>query len=80
MGISNCRRRGVLIVADQPASDDFVSVDTTQWKAPRKSDGSLPDVDYLKLVPGSDLRNAGVDVGLTYNGAAKDIGVFESVE
>lgn len=57
---------------------DFVSVDISQLKAPRKADGSLPDVGYLKLVPNSDLRNAGVDVGLPFKGSAPDIGPFES--
>jgi hypothetical protein len=59
---------------------DFVSVDASQLKAPRKTDGSLPDVDYLELKPDSDLRNAGVDVGLDYDGAAPDVGPFESAE
>ncbi len=59
-------------------NDDFVSVDVSQLKAPRKSDGSLPDIDYLKLTPGSDLRNAGVDVGLPFAGSAPDLGPFES--
>jgi hypothetical protein len=59
---------------------DFVSVDYSQLKAKRKSDGSLPDIDYLKLVSGSDLRNAGVDVGLPFNGSAPDLGAFESSE
>lgn len=57
---------------------DFVSVDISLLKSPRKSDGSLPDVDYLKLVPGSDLINAGIDVGLPYNGLSPDLGAFES--
>lgn len=61
-------------------SDDFVSLDTSLLKAPRKSDGSLPDIDYLKLVSGSDLRNAGTDLGLPYNGSAPDLGPFESEE
>ncbi|XXX64137.1 hypothetical protein WME82_37540 [Sorangium sp. So ce128] len=61
-------------------SGDFVSVDTSLLKGPRKADGSLPDVDYLKLVPGSDLRDAGVDVGVEYNGSAPDLGPFESEE
>ena len=61
-------------------NDDFTSVDTALLKAPRKSDGSLPDIDYLQLAPGSDLRNAGVDVGVPYNGSAPDIGPFESDE
>ena len=59
---------------------DFASVDTSLLKSKRKSDGSLPDIDYFKLVPGSDLRNAGIDVGLPYSGSAPDLGPFESVE
>jgi len=59
---------------------DFVGVDTALLKAARKSDGSLPDIDYLKLVPGSDLRNAGIDVGLPFSGSAPDVGPFESAE
>lgn len=62
------------------SAEDFVSLDTNLLKAPRKSDGSLPDVDYMKLVPGSGLRNAGTDVGLPFNGNAPDIGPFESEE
>ncbi|MFC1641932.1 right-handed parallel beta-helix repeat-containing protein [Myxococcota bacterium] len=61
-------------------NDDFVSVDAALLKSSRKSDGSLPDIEYLKLVPASDLRNAGVDVGLSYSGSAPDIGPFESDE
>lgn len=59
-------------------ADDFVSLDTSALKAPRKPDGSLPDIDYLKLTSGSDLKNAGVDVGLPFADAAPDIGPFES--
>jgi len=61
-------------------ADDFVSIDASALKGPRKSDGSLPDIDYLRLAPGSDLVNAGVDLGLPYSGAAPDIGPFESEE
>lgn len=64
----------------EATNDDFVSVDIALLKSPRKSDGSLPDIDYMKLVPGSDLRNAGIDVGAPFNGSAPDIGPFESAE
>jgi hypothetical protein len=60
------------------SADDFLSVDIELLKSPRKKDGSLPDIDYLKLVPASDLRNAGIDVGLPYMGTAPDLGAFES--
>lgn len=38
----------------------FESVDMTQLKAPRKSDGSLPDVNFLKPVVGSSAAQAGL--------------------
>jgi hypothetical protein len=47
--------------------------------AARQSDGSLPDIgDNYKLAKGSDLVDAGTDVGLPYNGSAPDLGAFES--
>jgi parallel beta-helix repeat protein len=57
---------------------DFVSLDISQLDLPRKADGSLPDITYLKLVTGSDLKNAGVNVGLPYLGTAPDIGALET--
>lgn len=57
---------------------DFVSLDITLLSSPRKADGSLPDIDFLKLVPGSDLIDKGVNVGLPFNGIAPDLGAFET--
>ncbi|MGB8705885.1 MAG: hypothetical protein WCD31_12730, partial [Gillisia sp.] len=57
--------------------DDFESLDYSELLAPRKADGSLPDVSFFHLVSGSDLIDKGVDVGLPYNGAAPDLGAFE---
>lgn len=57
---------------------DFKSVDTTGLSGPRKSDGSLPDSDFLRLAPSSDLIDAGIVVGLPYLGSAPDIGINES--
>jgi hypothetical protein len=45
--------------------------------AARLADGSLPSMDFMRLVAGSDLINAGVDVGLPYNGSAPDLGAYE---
>jgi hypothetical protein len=56
---------------------DFVSLDTNQLYAPRKADGSLPDITFGHLVVGSDLIDKGVNVGLLYSGSAPDIGAFE---
>ncbi len=58
-------------------SADFISLDSTGVDGPRQSDGSLPILNFLRLVVTSDLRNAGVDVGLPFEGVAPDIGAFE---
>lgn len=58
-------------------SDDFVSVDPAVAYGPRKSDGTLPDISFLHLKQGSDLIDAGVNVGIPFNGAAPDLGAFE---
>jgi hypothetical protein len=62
-----------LIVSDA----DFSSLDYTQMIAARKSNGSLPDITYLHLNASSNLIDAGVDVGISFNGTAPDLGAFE---
>jgi hypothetical protein len=59
-------------------NEDFISIDTTGVRGPRKPDGSLPDIQFMHLAEGSDLINAGTDVGLPYNSNAPDLGAFES--
>ena len=56
---------------------DFLSVDSTGLIGPRQADGSLPDIDFLKLAEGSDLIDSGIDVGLPFLGTAPDLGAFE---
>lgn len=62
------------------SSDDFISIDTAGVFGPRKEDGSLPDVNFLRLAAGSDLIDRGLDVGLPFNGKAPDLGAFEYQE
>lgn len=62
-----------IIVTD----DDFVSLDDSQLSLPRQSDGSLPNIDFLTLAEGSNLIDAGIDVGIPFFGAAPDIGYAE---
>ncbi|MEO1396563.1 MAG: LamG-like jellyroll fold domain-containing protein [Cyanobacteria bacterium J06634_5] len=59
-------------------AEDFLSVDSTRAEGARQADGSLPDTDFLKLKPGSDLIDVGVDVGREFAGSAPDLGAFES--
>jgi len=56
---------------------DFVSLDTTGVSGARGSDGSLPFLNFMKLVSGSDLVNTGIYVGISYSGTAPDLGAFE---
>ena len=70
--------------------DDFVSLDDPSMTVtgedlskipgmlgPRNADGSLPDVDFLKLKKGSRAIDQGEDVGLPFAGKAPDLGAFE---
>jgi Right handed beta helix region len=56
---------------------DFLSVSSLGVDGPRQNDGSLPNLNFLKLAVGSDLIDAGVNVGLPYNGPAPDKGFDE---
>lgn len=58
---------------------DLASIDMTQLKRARKTDGSLPDIEFAHLASGSDMIDAGAKVsGLAYLGGAPDLGAFES--
>ncbi|MBR1427331.1 MAG: hypothetical protein IJ581_07775 [Paludibacteraceae bacterium] len=57
---------------------DFLSTDTTQFLTPRLADGSLAQGTLLRLATGSDLIDAGVDVGLDFTGSAPDLGCYET--
>lgn len=59
------------------AATDFVSTSDTGVMGPRKADGSLPDVDFLKLKAGSPLIDKGTDVMLPFVGAKPDLGADE---
>lgn len=57
---------------------DFRGTSTADLDAPRRADGSLPVLDFLRLAEDSDLVNAGTDVGIPFSGSAPDIGAFEN--
>jgi hypothetical protein len=57
--------------------DDFISLDESLLTAPRKEDGSLPDIDFMRPAPGSEIIDAGVDIGFEFLGSAPDLGAFE---
>lgn len=57
---------------------DFISIDDSATRLPRKQDGSLPNIDFMHLNSNSQFIDAGVDVGLPFYGNAPDLGAFES--
>lgn len=61
-----------------PANSDFISVSDSGWMGPRKPDGSLPELPFLKLKPGGNLVDKGTDVGIPFSGKAADLGAYES--
>lgn len=85
-GVSNDSYRGTTLILENNGwqnglttnTNDFESLDISLLLADRKADGSLPDVQFMQLVAGSDLIDAGIDVGLSFNGSAPDIGPFET--
>ena len=64
---------GVVNVTDA----DFVSIDTSGVSGARGANGTLPNLNFLKLVAGSALIDAGIDVGLPFIGKAPDLGAYE---
>lgn len=58
-------------------SSDFVSLDLAQLTQPRKENGDLPDINFMKLVSGSDLIDAGIDIGIAFEGTKPDLGYRE---
>ena len=61
----------------QVSAADFQSISITGMDGPRQADGSLPIVAFLRLLPGSDLIDKGVDIGQPFTGAAPDLGAYE---
>jgi hypothetical protein len=60
------------------ANDDFMSISTSGIDGARSADGSLPQINLLRLASSSDLINAGVNIGLPFVGNAPDLGAFEN--
>lgn len=60
-------------------NSDFLSTDETLLTAPREADGSLPNNNFLKLKAGSDIIDAGANIGFSFKGLAPDLGCFEFV-
>ena len=56
---------------------DFLSLDERLLTAPRKPDGSLPDIKFMQLHAGSQFIDQGKDTGFPFKGKAPELGAFE---
>lgn len=59
------------------SDNDFLTTDSTGVAGQRSSSGDLPILNFLHLATGSDLINAGINVGLPCTNAP-DLGAFET--
>lgn len=59
-------------------TNDVISIDTSFATAPRRDDGSLPEIPLLRPVPGGRLVDKGVPIGAPFYGSAPDLGAFET--
>jgi hypothetical protein len=64
-------------VNDPSVSGTGASIETSGALGPREADGSLPNVDFLKLAARSQMIDKGTDVGLPFVGEAPDLGAWE---
>jgi MYXO-CTERM domain-containing protein len=67
-----------LSITDPSVSGTGQAIQTTSPAlGPRQADGSLPNVDFLKLAAGSQMIDKGTNVQLPFVGAAPDLGAYE---
>jgi len=69
-----------VIIAPPASTADVLSVDESFALAPRRDDGNLPDVPFLRPVPLGRLVNRGTNYGGEFIGALPDLGAYESPE
>ncbi|MEJ2545263.1 MAG: right-handed parallel beta-helix repeat-containing protein [Calditrichaceae bacterium] len=62
------------------ADGDFISLDMDLLTSPRKEDGSLPDIDFMRPIGNSSIVDAGVDIGFPFLDDAPDLGAFEVIK
>ena len=60
------------------SDSDFESLDIDLLTSPRKEDGSLPDVDFMRPTEGSRIVNSGTDIGFEFKSSAPDLGAIET--
>jgi MYXO-CTERM domain-containing protein len=64
-------------ISDPSVTGTGVAIESSGALGPRQPDGSMPNVDFLKLAAGSRMIDKGANVGLAFVGAAPDLGAYE---
>ena len=67
-----------VLTSPAASTNDVISIDTSFATAPRRDDGSLPEIPLLRPVPNGRLVDKGLNIGLPFSGPAPDLGAFES--
>jgi pectate lyase len=60
------------------ATNDFITLDESQLTAPRRADGSLPYLTFLRPTNTSGCVDAGTNWNFPFYAAAPDLGAFET--
>jgi pectate lyase-like protein len=67
-------------VVSSPGVGDVLSTIESLAQAPRRDDGGLPEVPFLRPIPRGRFVNKGVNFGAPFVGIAPDLGAFETTE
>jgi hypothetical protein len=67
-----------VITSPAASTNDVLSIDDSFATAPRRDDGSLPEIPFMRPVTGGRLVDKGVNIGLPFSGPAPDLGAFET--
>ncbi len=68
------------VLSSAATTNDVLSVDFSLATGPRRDDGGLPELPFLRPVPTGRLVNQGVKTGAAFTGAAPDLGAYETPE
>jgi pectate lyase-like protein len=69
-----------VITSPAASTNDVLSINDSFATAPRRDDGSLPEIPFMRPIPGGRLVDKGANIGLPFSGSAPDLGAFESPE
>lgn len=73
-----CDMAGNLFGGDAMDSRDFLGVDPAELCAPRRSDGALPELSFMRPTPGGRVIDRGVPLGEAFAGRAPEPGAYEA--